>query len=279
MMLTRWILALLGASGLLSACRTGRNYPDASGPRFAGAPDADHAPSRDSVGTLRIVSFNIAFAKHVAGAIELLQSEPALRDADVMLLQEMDGESTGRVARALGLWYVYYPAIFHNRTKRDFGNAVLSRWPITGDAKLVLPHVSRYAGTQRIATVATILVGDTPLRVYSTHLSTIADGGAGVRRDQLRAIVEDAAASPRVIIGGDLNTADVSWVAREHGYAWPSEEGPHTTRFGRWDHIFLKGLTVADSAGAGTVLDARGTSDHRPIWARVQLFADPSREP
>ena len=228
-------------------------------------------PAAADVETLRVVSFNIAFAKHVDGAIALLESDSSLRRADVLLLQEMDGPSTERVARALGLWYVYYPAIFHTRTKRDFGNAVLSRWPIVDDAKLVLPHMSRYAGTQRIATIATVRVGNVPVRVYSTHLSTIADVGAAARRDQLRAIVADAAAHPHVIIGGDLNSGDVGRVARDAGYAWPTEEGPNTTRFGRWDHIFFKGFGIPDSAAAGTVLDAQGTSDHRPVWARGRL--------
>ena len=270
-MLKRWIVSLLASSGLLAGCRTGRNYPDVEGPRYAGAPGATPASARRSGDTLRVVSFNIAFAKHVDGAIALFASDSALMNADVILLQEMDGPGTQRVAEAFGLWYVYYPAIFHNRTKRDFGNAVLSRWPIVEDAKLVLPHVSRYAGTQRTATVATIRVGSDSVRVYSTHLSTVADIGTDARRDQLRAILADAAVHPRVIIGGDMNNTSVGRVARDMGYAWPTEHGPRTTRLGRWDHIFLKGLAGPDSAAAGTVLDAQGTSDHVPVWALVRI--------
>jgi hypothetical protein len=50
-------------------------------------------------------------------AIALLASEPALRGADVLLLQEMNGEATRRIAEALGPWYVYYPAFFHFRAR------------------------------------------------------------------------------------------------------------------------------------------------------------------
>jgi endonuclease/exonuclease/phosphatase family metal-dependent hydrolase len=213
------------------------------------------------------VSFNIEFAREIDGAIGLLVSDSILRRADVLLLQEMDAAGTKRIADALGMFYVYYPAIFHRRARRDFGNAVLSRWPIVDDTKLVLPHPSRYARTHRTATAATVRVGRRRVRVYSTHLGTIADIGAGRRRDQLRAVIGDAANHPLVVIGGDLNDADVGQVARETGYAWPTQDGPATTRFGRWDHIFLKGLRSPSTGAAGTVLEARHVSDHRPVWA------------
>lgn len=258
---------------LVGGCRTGYDYPSTDGPRHAGVPPAATAQSRTHAETLRIVSFNIEFARRIDAAIALLSSDPALRGADVILLQEMDAPGTERVARALGMWYVYYPAIFHRRTGRDFGNAVLSRWPIVDDAKLVLPHPSRYARTHRSATAATVRVGATHVRVYSTHLGTIADIGSGRRRNQLRAILADAANHSRVVIGGDLNEASIGRVAQEAGYAWPTQHGPPTTRFGRWDHIFMKGLRAPGTAASGTGADARHVSDHRPVWA-VGILGD-----
>jgi endonuclease/exonuclease/phosphatase family metal-dependent hydrolase len=262
----RPLAALLVAAALLSACRTGRNYADADAPRHAGAgPPAGTGAGRGD--TLRIVSFNIEFARRIDSAIAALRGDPATRAPDVLLLQEMDEPGTRRVAEAFGMWYVYYPAIYHERAKRDFGNAVLSRWPIVEDARLVLPHRSRYAGTPRTATVATIRVGDALVRVYSTHLGTPLDIGGGSRRAQLRAILADAAAYPRVIVGGDLNDGDAGAVVRDAGYAWPTERGPRTTRFGRWDHVFLRGLTVPTGVASGTVADNRDSSDHLPVWA------------
>lgn len=263
--------AALLAVALLAGCRTGRSYVDPVSPRYAGGPRVARIGERDDTDTLRLVSFNIAFAVHVDSAIALLMSDPALRGADVILLQEMDAQATQRVADALGMWYVYYPAIFHLRTRRDFGNAVLSRWPIVQDAKIVLPHVSRYARTHRTATAATIRVGTSLVRVYSTHLGTMADVGSAARHAQLRAILADAAPHARVVIGGDLNNTSVGRVARAMGYVWPTEQGPRTTRMGRWDHIFLKGLRSPDSGAAGTVLDVRQASDHRPVWSLAIL--------
>ncbi len=255
---------------VLAGCRTGRNYPGTEGPRYAGVP-ADSIARRATADTLRIVSFNVEFSRRVDSAILVLSTHPELRGADVILVQEMDSGATKRIAEALGLWYVYYPAIFHVRADRQFGNAVLARWPIVDDAKLVLPHPSRYARTQRTATAATIRVGATEIRVYSTHLGTPLDISASARRNQLRAIIRDAERYDRVVIGGDLNSESVGEVARESGYTWPTELGPKTTSWGRWDHIFLKGLRSPDTLAAGTVIDARATSDHVPVWAKAVL--------
>ncbi len=252
---------------VLGGCRTGRNYPSTEGPRYAGGPTTPFVGQPASTTTLRVVSFNVEFALKIDSAIALLTADPALRGADVLLLQEMNEEATRRIADALGLWYVYYPAIFHRRTKRHVGNAVLSRWPIVEDKKILLPHHGRFARTQRTATAATIRVGESPVRVYSTHLGTMTDVKPGSRREQLRAILADAARYPLVILGGDMNDVSVGRVARDEGYSWPTERGPDTSWLGRLDHIFFKGLASPDSAAAGTVLDGRTASDHLPVWA------------
>jgi endonuclease/exonuclease/phosphatase family metal-dependent hydrolase len=256
---------------VLAGCRTGRNYPSTEGPRYAGGPETKSVSQPAGTTTLRVVSFNIEFAERLDSAISLLATDPALRGADVLLLQEMNEEATRRVAGALGMWYVYYPAIFHLRTDQHFGNAVLSRWPMVEDKKILLPHHGRFARTQRTATAATIRIGNSLVRVYSTHLGTMTDVEPGSRRHQLRAIIADAARYERVVLGGDMNDVSIGSVARDEGYSWPTERGPDTSWLGRLDHIFFKGLTSPDSAAAGTVLDVRRASDHLPVWAVAVL--------
>jgi endonuclease/exonuclease/phosphatase family metal-dependent hydrolase len=263
-----WVAAVLLALG---ACRTARNYTGPEAPRYAGGPPVESANARPSPAALRIVSFNVEFAYHVDSAIAVLASDPALDGADVILLQEMDEEATRRIADTLSMWYVYYPAVFHLRTDRRFGNAVLSRWPIVEDRKLILPHLSRIVRTQRVATAATIRVAQFLVRVYSIHLGTMAGMSPAARRDQLRTVLADADRYSRVVIGGDMNDAGIGLVAREAGYAWPTQRGPATTRLGRLDHIFLKGLASPDSGASGTVLDVRRSSDHLPVWAVALL--------
>src|SRR5688500_10979959 len=174
------LLAILS----LTACRTGLDYPDVGGPRYAGGPASVTADGVEA-DTLRIVSFNIEFALRVDSAIAVLARDSALRGADVVLLQEMDDAGTRRIADSLGMSYRYYPASFNLKYRRDVGNAVLSRWPIVDDSKIVLPHRSRFVFTHRTATATTVRIGDSLVRVYSTHLGTVANIGPEARRNQL----------------------------------------------------------------------------------------------
>ncbi len=257
-------IRLLLAAGLVG-CATGRNYPDPEGPRYAGGMAV--ATREEDAVALRVVSFNIEYGIRVDSAIAVFAGDSALRNPDVVLLQEMDEKGTRRVADTLGMWYVYYPAVFRFSTHRDLGNAILTRWPIVEDRKIVLPHLSRFVQSQRAATAATIRVGEALVRVYSLHLGTMAGLAPAARRDQLEAVLADAERYPRVVLGGDLNDPGIGGIARDMGYAWPTQRGPSTTRIGRLDHILFRGLRSPDCAAAGTVLDNRGASDHLPVWA------------
>ena len=255
---------------LTAGCRTGRNYPDPAQPRYGGIPATQAvAAAKD---TLRIVSFNIEFSRETPRAIRVIQSQATLRDADIVLLQEMTAPAAKLVADSLHMHYVYYPAIYNRIYRRDVGNAVLSRWPIVEDRKLILPSRSRYAKTQRIATGASIQVGARVVRVYSTHLGTAADLGWDGRVAQLRAITEDAARFPIVIIGGDMNSSSIGRVAREAGYVWPTDTIPRSSDSGgRLDHFFVRGVEILPSAGVGTTRVPWAVSDHNAIWMRVRL--------
>jgi len=259
-----WV-ALAAVVVAAGACNTGLNHPP-TGPRFAGTVPSP-APALGWRDTLRVVSFNVENSQEVDSALAVLTSEPDLAHADVVLLQEMDETGARRVAETLGMGYVYYPAILRKATGRNFGNAVLSRWPIVSDEKVLLPHRAIFGRTRRIATAATILVGRTPVRVYSVHLATPVNLALRDRQAQWAAVLRDAAKHPHVIIGGDLNSGSLGALALERGYAWPTRDGPRTVHFGRWDHIFFKGLMPPDTASSGTVLDNRASSDHLPVWA------------
>jgi endonuclease/exonuclease/phosphatase family metal-dependent hydrolase len=263
-------VALLWAIGVAAGCRTAVNYTSSAGPRYAGylTPHRAYVPA-----SIRVVTFNIQFARHIDSAIALLQSSEPLVHADIITLQEMDASGTRRIAAALGMSYVYYPATLHPATGRDFGNAILSRWPITEDAKILLPHLARFRKSERIATAATIRIGPTPVRVYSVHLGTMLEEGPGARRDQVRVILADAAAYPRVIVGGDMNNHGIGREFLAQGYGWPTEHNPHTEHIWNWDHVFLKGLAPNDNTATGVVRQTRHASDHHPVWAVLSLVS------
>ena len=266
------VRALLRSVVLLAGlgCRPGINYEDRASPRYADTAKVVHAP-RDS-DTLRIVSFNIEYSREARRAAHVLKTATALRDADVILLQEMTAPATKLLADSLRMGYVYYPAIYNRIMRRDVGNAILSPWPIAGDSKLVLPKRSRYAGTQRIATAATIRVNGADIRVYSTHFGTPADLGWKGRVEQLRAILDDASSHRLVVIGGDMNSKDIGRIARDAGYLWPTDTIPRSNDFGRLDHFFVRGLVMPGVTGVGTYRVQRSLSDHSPIW--IRLYCD-----
>ena len=252
---------------LLSACATAQNYPDATGPRYHG-----EFVGQALIPVVKVVTMNLKYAQHVAGAIQLLREVPALRDADVIALQEMDDAGTSTIARALSLNYVYYPGAVHPKTGRDFGNALLSRWPIEADAKVVLPHPGRFRHMQRIAVGATVRVRDVPLRCYSVHFETPGAVSGAQRREQTDAVVKDAAGHDRVLVAGDFNNQNIVAASFQGaGYHWITRGEPHTISHFRWDHVFARGLRLRDVASMGVVRENRGVSDHKPVWAELVL--------
>ena len=253
---------------LALACRPAVNYSDPVSPSYADSARVI-SPVHDRA-TIRIVSFNIEYARETRRAARLLSTAAALRDADIILLQEMTAPATRFLADSLHMRYIYYPAIHNRIMRRDIGNAILSRWPIIEDAKLILPSRSRYAKTQRIATAATIRLNGRSIRVYSTHFGTPADLGWKGRVAQLRSILDNAATYPTVVIGGDMNSEDIGKIAREAGYDWPTASIPKSNAFGRLDHFFVRGLRMASAGEVGTQRVPRSMSDHSPIWIRLR---------
>ena len=279
---------VLAASGF--ACAPAVNYLDASGPLYtypregtAAAPAALTAER-----PLRVVSFNIAYAIEIAGAIEVLRETVALRDPDILALQEMDAPGTEAIAKALGMNAVYFPSGVHPKHERDFGCAVLSPWPLEEPRKIPLPHGARVSGLRRSAVSAVVVRGGQRIRVYSLHLPSPLAISGGSRKQQLRMLAADAAsAEGPVVIAGDFNSHGKVEELAKAGFAWVTRDLGDTARLRllgiglgglSYDHVLAKGLRPASGPGAmGIVQDNRGASDHKPIW--VVLEGDGSREP
>lgn len=260
------VTALVAAAvAVASSCAPALNYPETDRPRYEGrhaTPDADPA--------FRIVTFNVKFAREIDRAARLLREHEELRGADLVALQEMDAEGTERIARALSMDYVYYPAVRHPASDRDFGNAILSRWPLSDSGKLVLPHHSRFRDMQRIAVSATAATPLGPVRVYSVHLETPGGIAAVNRQRQAAAVIKDAERYSRVIVAGDFNSREVGKVFEWYGFRWVTKDLGSTISFFAWDHVFVRGLEPVRRR-AGIVRDNGGASDHLPVWAVLDL--------
>lgn len=265
-------LALLALSN--SGCGLVHNYDDPSGPRFEGeySTSAEH-----SANPLTVVTFNIKFAEEVGRAIDEIEKNEQLHEAGVLLLQEMDNPGTDAIAAHFGFDYVYYPGSQHHG--KDFGNAVLSRWPIIDDHKLILPYRNPSNGRIRIAVEATVETPEGPIVLYSVHTET-PWLGPRARLEQAEAIADDAGheLDPQVL-GGDFNTLEddsveaTADIFRKRGYTWATEQVRDTTEslLGSFtlDHVYTRNFNVLS-----THTQESEASDHQPVW--VLLESQPS---
>jgi endonuclease/exonuclease/phosphatase family metal-dependent hydrolase len=151
------------------------------------------------------------------------------------------------------------------------GNAILSPWPMADTRKVILPHTSRIVHRQRIATVATVTIEGTRVRVYSVHLSSPFGLGEGGRRDQVDAVIADLRDwDGPVIIGGDLNSRAVGERFEAAGLRWLTKDLRRTCGPFAFDHVFVRGVGVPEiHVSAEVARSCRGVSDHFPVVARL----------
>jgi endonuclease/exonuclease/phosphatase family metal-dependent hydrolase len=212
------------------------------------------------------VTFNVAYARKITEAIAALRTVP-LRGADVVALQEMDAPGTAAIAEALDMNYVYYPASRHPKTGRDFGNAVLSPWPIEESHKVLLPGRARVSHQARAAVAAVVRVGGRRIAVYSVHLTSPWGMGGGGRGKQAEAVLADAEKSALpVVVAGDFNSSGIGKRFRARGFEWPTEKVGHSAGPFSFDHVFLRGLSVSPRPSAGVAKAGPRASDHWPVW-------------
>jgi endonuclease/exonuclease/phosphatase family metal-dependent hydrolase len=271
----------VAASVSVVSCATTKNYLDPSGPRFEGGyaqAEPSEAP-RSADDTLRVVTFNIAFAREIDRALTLLKTSEALRNPDILLLQEMDAPAVERIARELRMNYVYFPSTVHPMSHRDFGTAVLSPWPLDEARKILLPHAAFTTRARRAVTSAVMHRGALRIRAMAVHLSAPGSVSDEDRQEQVRIMLDDAAKTDdAVVVGGDFNGRGVGNWFTKRGFTWVTEQLPGTSRgLGRWwsfDHVFVRGLTVAGGGPGAGVVDSAGASDHRAVWVRLARHKD-----
>jgi endonuclease/exonuclease/phosphatase family metal-dependent hydrolase len=272
------LLAVVTAGLATSSCLSTRNFKDPAGPRYDGnyaAAAARDAAPPPPTSPLRVVTFNIAFARELDRALALIRSNVAFQGLDILMLQEMDAAGVERIAKELGLNYVYYPSAVHPKYDREFGSAILSPWPLTEYKKIPLPHAAFLTRASRAVTSAVVQRGNLRVRAYTVHLP--APGGVSYdqRQEQVRVMAADAARSgDSVVIGGDFNGRAVGGWFRDAGFLWLTEKLPGTARgFGRWwsyDHVFARGLRPVASGPASGTVDPAGASDHRAVWVVLE---------
>lgn len=210
--------------------------------------------------SLRAVAWNMERGRHWKEGVSLLQEHPALQNADILFLSEMDLgmarsfnlHTTRELASRLGMNYAFGVEFLEltNGEEQErslypganewgyHGNAILSRLPLANLRMIRFPGIEKwFAHYQkrlggRMALLATIEWQGRPILLISTHLESGKD--REMREHQMEAItaeIQSFAPDLPVLLGGDLN-------------ATPDEE--------LFTHVRRAGILIEESNTMGT---------------------------
>jgi endonuclease/exonuclease/phosphatase family metal-dependent hydrolase len=234
------------------------------------------APASSDGPSVSIMTFNVRGALGEDGMIDpdaILGSIRAA-DPDVVLLQEVargwpifgQDDLLARLTQQLGMSSRYEPA-----ADPQFGNAILSRLPMTAVAAGPLPEVDRKQGRSYLAVEVATSAG--PLLVINAHLESDAPS-------QIDALLRVPEGGTPLVIGGDMNlrTSDTANVGRfvgaglvdgeeATGDACRTTSAAPTSACDRPDWVWVsRDLTVT-----GFATGAPSSSDHLPVVVTVTM--------
>jgi endonuclease/exonuclease/phosphatase family metal-dependent hydrolase len=224
---------------------------------------------------LRVLTYNTRSATNVFGQARLVEQATVVRDsaADLVLLQELDSRHQAeQFAQFAGLPHLAFGAARKSRSG-EFGNAVLSRWPIEGVENH--PVAPRWSLSQaRAVLVATIQPDGERVHVIAAHFGLLPGEPEHAAR-----IVLDATrnrAGP-MIVGGDFNRPRASAAchrhlrsaltdaARANGRS-PEPTFPAGLPVLRLDYVYVREMRVHSLE-----VIASSASDHRPVVAELSV--------
>jgi len=230
---------------------------------------------------LKIVSWNLHYGvtPGLTGgpAVDLGETVDYIRaqDADVVLVQEVErgwilagGTDTLQyLADSLHMYWVYAGA--HDR---QFGNAILSRYPIVDPDMIRLPYGAGPQG--RSAILGTVATSKGPIQFVSVHLQHKDDDATRV--SEVEALLAGLKPVPSRVVAGDFNdTPDSRAVALMLAAGYTSAQDAlfheQNTYVGsdfnaRIDYQFLQGVS-----GTGFAIGNSGRSDHLNLTSTVAV--------
>lgn len=201
---------------------------------------------------------------------------------DILVLNEVRGrgplpgytDQAREIAKYLGMNYYFAPSIMVGGTS-PYGNAIMSRFPITNTKCIPIPDpkVKRKGGRYETRSVicADILTPEGVLKVYGTHFGLEEDEQANAL-----ATVRELIKNGPAVLMGDLNTEPHSRII--HGLkeflfdtgeliAPCKKSYPSYSPDVKIDYIFTTGdIEVLDAD-----IIPMGYSDHLPYWAEIKL--------
>ena len=288
---------ILTAAALLlvvAACNKDENYNDKYGDRAVIPPKGQ---------SLRVMTYNIygARAASPANAADLDAIAEVIRrqNPDFVTLNEVDvfTNRTGKdvhqardLAEKLGMEWHFSKAI--DRDGGEYGDAVLSKYPILEKRSYRLPCAAEQPGEDRSLCVIRVQIDGKDLYVASTHLDHLSgDASRLVQATEIRRI-RDTELEGDLILCGDLNAIPSSNVIATmtsfltntgpiDQYTFPSDDPSRKIDYIMYAPIEHFGVQNCQVVSRGDQqVGGVDASDHRPVIAdiRIQTEEDISGE-
>ncbi len=279
---------ILTAAALLlvvAACNKDENYNDKYGDRAVIPPKGQ---------SLRVMTYNIygARATSPANAADLDAIAEVIRrqNPDFVTLNEVDvfTNRTGKdvhqardLAEKLGMEWHFSKAI--DRDGGEYGDAVLSKYPILEKRSYRLPCAAEQPGEDRSLCVIRVQIDGKDLYVASTHLDHLSgDASRLVQATEIRRI-RDTELEGDLILCGDLNAIPSSNVIATmtsfltntgpiDQYTFPSDDPSRKIDYIMYAPIEHFGVQNCQVVSRGDQqVDGVDASDHRPVIADISF--------
>ena len=279
---------ILTAAALLlvvAACNKDENYNDKYGDRAVIPPKGQ---------SLRVMTYNIygARATSPANAADLDASAEVIRrqNPDFVTLNEVDvfTNRTGKdvhqardLAEKLGMEWHFSKAI--DRDGGEYGDAVLSKYPILEKRSYRLPCAAEQPGEDRSLCVIRVQIDGKDLYVASTHLDHLSgDASRLVQATEIRRI-RDTELEGDLILCGDLNAIPSSNVIATmtsfltntgpiDQYTFPSDDPSRKIDYIMYAPIEHFGVQNCQVVSRGDQqVGGVDASDHRPVIADIRF--------
>ena len=279
---------ILTAAALLlvvAACNKDENYNDKYGDRAVIPPKGQ---------SLRVMTYNIygARATSPANAADLDAIAEVIRrqNPDFVTLNEVDvfTNRTGKdvrqardLAEKLGMEWHFSKAI--DRDGGEYGDAVLSKYPILEKRSYRLPCAAEQPGEDRSLCVIRVQIDGKDLSVASTHLDHLSgDASRLVQATEIRRI-RDTELEGDLILCGDLNAIPSSNVIATmtsfltntgpiDQYTFPSDDPSRKIDYIMYAPIEHFGVQNCQVVSRGDQqVGGVDASDHRPVIADIRF--------
>lgn len=276
-------------------------------------------------GRLVLVTYNIHHAEGVDGILSLDRIAEDIRHGDIVGLQEVDNRFGERsrfahqaelLAQMLNMYFVFAPNLDLDgsikegdkirNVRRQYGNALLSRFPIEYARNYLLPKIAyeNVASEQRGLLETQVDIAGKKLRVYVTHLCSTSSGQRLLQVEAIKDLILQARSrglpqgggrpADTFVLMGDFNFRPDAeeyrrlagefrggrQLLRSNGFAdfWRlvSDAAGHTIGVAsaqgeRIDYVFVS-PDLAKQARSAEVNVRTKASDHQPLTAVLGGF-------